>query len=127
MSNKDLSRDGGGGTPSTNIPGPSNNKYNAKLAPSSRHTLSLTSSLIDPVVEESDVIVSSCVKTDSSTMKEAEMGELSTQLYGATAGGGQDREIRIPPELEQSAEIAEDYVKIASRNKRAEHATTYVY
>ena len=63
-------------------------------------------------------------------MKEAELGDLSSNTrrrYG-TLGllSGDGGSIEVPHELEQSAEITEDYVKIASRNKRAEHATTYV-
>lgn len=69
----------------------------------------------------------------------AELGDVSSDVvrrYGAMAatGGAAGGDgygyvrgsIQVPHELERSAEVAEDYVKIASRNrlKRAEHATT---
>ena len=135
MSNRDLTRDGDRirtGTSPVSIPRLSKyrqNEHGTKSAPS-RHAPPF-SSLVGPVIEETDVMIPNSVRSDyTSTMKrrkEAEMGEFNAQLYGATNGGECDAgEIHIPPELEQSAEIAEDYVKIASRNKRAEHATTYI-
>ena len=131
MSNGDLTQDGNRSTSPVNIPRFSDhrqNRYGTKSAPC-RHA-PLGSSLVDSVIDESDVMMSSSVGSGTGlTMgrKGGEMGEFSARPYGAVAGGEYDREIHIPPELEQSAEIAEDYVKIASRNKRAEHATTYIY
>ena len=146
MSNKDLNWVDGRSTSPVNIPKFTNDhqtRHEAMSAPGPdrRIDLSTRSALIDPVVEESEVLISSSVRSDASLMKrrkEAELGDLSSaQHYGASTratlarstggegyGGGEP--IYIPRELEQSAEIVlEDYVKIATRNKRAEHATSY--
>lgn len=108
----------------------------AKSAPVPRRHAPFNSTLIDPLVDESEIVVSSSVHgrsfmASSARRKEAELGDLSSNTrrrygtLGLQLGGGGS--IEVPHELEQSAEITEDYVKIASRNKRAEHATTYVY
>ena len=125
----------------------------AKSAPANidarrRIDLSTRSGLIDPVVEESGMLISSSVRSDAgliqSRRREAELGDLSSARHygtiykasfrtggssGSVPGGeGEGGEpILIPHELEQSSEaLLEDYVKIAARNKRAKHATTYV-
>ena len=116
------------------------NRYEARSAPTTRLHVPLSSpSLLDPVLEDSEVLVSSSLtsgymSSSAKRRREAEMGDLSSdprsRRYGTMGfrehmhGGGS---IRVPHEFEQSAEVAEDYVKIASRNKRAEHATSYVY
>ena len=107
----------------------------AKSAPVPRRHAPFNSTLIDPLVDESEIVVSSSVHGRSfiasiARRKEAELGDLSSntrRLYGTLGLQlGDGGSIEVPHELEQSAEITEDYVKIASRNKRAEHATTYV-
>ena len=121
----------------------------AKSAPNRRRGIDLStrSGLIDPIVEESEVLISSSVRSDAGLMQSkrrvAELGDLSSARHygtvyragyggGGGGGGGPDGEgdggesIVIPHELEQSSEaLLEEYVKIAARNKRAEHATTY--
>ena len=118
----------------------------AKSAPNRRRGIDLStrSGLIDPVVEESEVLISSGVRSDAGLMQNkrrvAELGDLSSARHYGTVyrasygggGGGPDGEegggesLVIPHELEQSSEaLLEEYVKIAARNKRAEHATTY--
>ena len=126
-------------TPGVNIPKSSRQNFpgsQSKSAPSGRGVIptGYGSSLVEPVIDEGDVI-SSSLKSDTSTMerrKEAASGGLgkykSIQNYGGVeAGGGPYRTRRDSQDLEQSQEIAEDYEKIAMRHKRAEHATTYVY
>ena len=172
MSNEDLSWANGRSSSPVSIPRSSNTNggtaadlhrtFVAKSAPNQgRHIeISTRTTLIDPVVEESEVLItSSSVRSDSgfvhqSRRREAELGDLSSARHygtsavykaghfgarsggrgyggsggGAGAGGGEGggEPIIIPHELEQSSEaLLEDYVKIAVRNKRAEHATTY--
>ena len=117
--------------------------YVARSAPTTSRKITFRSPLVEPVLEESNVVVSSSAGSSCAdgSMKPrkvvAELGDLSSAVarrYGATAATSTDGvaggdgyvggSIQIPHELEQSAEVAEDYVKIASRNKRAEHATT---
>lgn len=116
----------------------------ANSAPTTRRHIPLSPSLVDPVMEESDVVVSSRVRSyaieSTKRRRESELGDLSSppsRRYGTLSldggfgrldghGGFDGESIQVPRELEQSVEVAEDYVKIASRNKRAEHATTYV-
>ena len=156
MSNKDLTWANGRGSSPVSIPRSSNDNADLhriipKSAPNRSHVdLSTRSTLIDPVVEESEVLISSSVRSDAGLMqnrrREAELGDLSSgrrystiykARFGTSGGGGGGGEpggegdggepIVIPHELEQSSEaLLEDYVKIAVRNKRAEHATTYV-
>ena len=83
------------------------------------------------------------MKSDAGLMqnrrREAELGDLSSARHygtvrlGGAGDGGPEGEgdggepILIPHELERSSEaMLEDYVKIAVRNKRAEHATRYI-
>ncbi len=119
-------------TPPVDIPQPSSRQHfpGSRSAPSGR-PIRYGSSLVEPVIDENDVI-SSSYKSDSSTMdrrKEAAgggLGKYSSILdYGGIeAAGGPHRDTRG---LEQSTDMEEDYEKIAMRHKRAEHATTYVY
>lgn len=175
MSNKDLSWANGRSSSPVSIPRSSNandgtaadlhRTYVAKSAPNQRCLIEISTrtTLIDPVVEESEVLItSSSVRSDSGFVqqnrrREAELGDLSSARhhrygtsavnkagrfgahsgdrgYGGSGGGpgagggdgGGGEPILIPHELEQSSEVLlEDYVKIAVRNKRAEHATTY--
>ena len=168
MSNEDLSWANGRSSSPVSIPRSSDTNggtaadlhrsYVAKSAPNQRRHIEISTrtTLIDPVVEESEVLItSSSVRSDSgfvhqSRRREAELGDLSSARhygtsavykaghfggrgYGGSGGGpgaggeGEGGEpIIIPHELEQSSEaLLEDYVKIAVRNKRAEHATTY--
>ena len=89
-------------------------------------------SLLEPVIDEGDVI-SSSYKSDSSTMerrREAASGGLGAYTgiqggYGSVNGALGPR--GAPPELEHSHEIEDDYEKIAMRHKRAEHATRCVH
>ena len=90
--------------------------------------------LVDPILDEADVMISSSVNSDTSTMerrREAAKGGLGEYNashhggYGAIDRGAGYRDNSPVPELEQSAEIAEDYVKIAQRHKREDHGTTY--
>ena len=163
MSNKELTWADERSSSPVSIPRSSLNGGNAELhrgvvaksAPANhdarrRIDLSTRSGLIDPVVEESEVLISSSVRSDAGLMqsrrREAELGDLSSarhygtinraslnfRIGGGGGGGPGDEEeggesILIPHELEQSSEaLLEDYVKIAARDKRAEHATTYV-
>lgn len=152
MSNKDLTLTDGRGSSPVAIPRSSSSNADlhrtiAKSAPTRHHIdLSTRSTLIDPVVEESEVLISTSVRSDAgltqNRRRESELGDLSSARhygtvykarFGASGGrGGPEGEgdggepILIPHELERSSEaMLEDYVKIAARNKRAEHATTY--
>ena len=122
-------------TPPVDIPKPSSRQHfpgSSKSAPSGRRVgpIRHASSLVEPVIDENEVI-SSSYKSDCSTMerrKEAAGGGLgkftSIQDYGGVeAAGGPHRDTRG---LDQSHDIEEDYEKIAMRHKRAEHATKYV-
>lgn len=130
-----LTRDNEESTPPVNIPKQSRQNFSgSQSAPSGRGVIPTRygSSLVEPVIDENEVI-SSSYRSDSSTMerrKEAASGGLgpykSIQNYGgveAGLGGGPPGDRR---DLEQSHEIEEDYEKIAMRHKRAEHATKYV-
>ena len=130
-----LSRDDDWNTSPVNIPRQSRqqNHPGAQSAPSGRGVVPRQgSSLLAPVIDDADVI-SSSLRSDTSTMerrKEAASGGLGAfkhhvQNYGGMEGGVGPR--GGSPDLDQSHEIEEDYVKIASRHKRAEHATSYVY
>ena len=95
-----------------------------------------SSSLVDPVIDDADVMMSGSVKSDSSAMERRReaakggLGDYNIQHYGAvdkdTGAGIAWLSQGGNPELEQSGEIAEDYVKIAHRHKREDHGTTYV-
>lgn len=123
-------------TSPVNIPGEPyyRNGRVAHSAPTARRQVAVRSSLVDTVLDESDVIIcSSYLASSLQPRREAELREVSSsvaKVYGAADGAGGDgyagESIQVPHELETSVEVAEDYVKIASRNKRAEHATTYV-
>ena len=131
-----LSGDDGPSSSPVNIPPESSSRGRgvAKSAPGVRRGGGYGSSLVEPVLDEADVMISSSVNSDTSAMerrKEAAKGGLggyNVQNYGAAEQsdpygyGESDR----ASELEQSAEIAEDYVKIAQRHKREDHGTTYV-
>ena len=112
-----------------------NSAGGAKSAPSGGiRGVPYSSSLLDPVIDDADVMISSSVHSDSSTMdrrRDAAKGALgeyshSVQHYGATGVEVRWQDESGAPELEQSTEIAEDYVKIAHRHKRENHGTTYV-
>lgn len=110
-------------TPPVNIPKQSRQNIPGSQSVPTRYG----SSLVEPVINENEVI-SSSFRSDTSTMerrKEAASGGLgkykSIQDYGGMeARGGPHRARR---DLEQSHEIEDDYEKIAMRHKRAEHAT----
>ena len=137
-----LSGDEDGSSSPVNIP-PSKSRQRQNYtgihsAPGERRRPFYGSSLVEPVIDEGEVMISGSLKSDTSTMdrrNEAARGglgeyrSLQIQHYGATDGedgplfGGDDG----TPEGEQSTEIAEDYVKIAQRHKREDHGTTYEY
>ena len=119
-------------TPPVSIPKPSRQHFpGSQSLPGGRGVVP-SRSLIDPVIDESDVM-SSSFKSDTSTMdrrREAASGGLgkyrSIQDYGGVEAGGGPHSYGDPRGLEQSHDIEDDYEKIAMRHKRAEHATKYV-
>ena len=129
-----LTRDDDQNTSPVNIPRSRPEQSGTRSAPS-RHA-PLSSSLVEPVIDESDVMLpSSSVKSDTSAMdrrKEAAKGGLgeygAPHNYGAINTGGYADDGHGAPSntMEQSAEFADDFEKIASRHKREEHATSYV-
>lgn len=131
-----LSGDDDSSSSPVNIPPPKSRQNYAGIqsAPGLRGEPFYSSSLVDPVIDEGEVMISTSLKSDSSTLdrrKEAASGglgeyrSLQVQHYGTT--GERDGIFGDDDSgLEQSTEIAEDYVKIAKRHKREDHGTTYV-
>ena len=82
-----------------------------------------------PMLKESEFITSSSKVNSTSIKGTRERGRVAN--YGAITLGhdGDDEESRSPSSQERrqpSATGGQAYEKVASRNKRAEHATTYV-
>ena len=132
-----LSGDEDRSSPPVNIPPKARQNTVGRSAPDGRRGRSgvpYSSSLVDPVIDDADVMMSGSVKSDSSAMERRReaakggLGDYNIQHYGAMdKDTGADIAWGGNPELEQSGEIAEDYVKIAHRHKREDHGTTYVF